>query len=96
MAGVGALKERANEATLAEAAEILGVAARTLYWAVFRGEIPAKGRRKPAVTGRPAVVIDLEEADAWVAARKDVLRDGKLPARWRPEWKTGRSAHAQA
>lgn len=69
------LTEQANQATLTEAVDMLGIAYETLRCALRRGAFSAA--KLPAINKRGDVVpqwhVDLDEVEAWKTARKRAL-----------------------
>lgn len=62
-------KDRANQATIAEAAEIVGVHPAALKSAIVRGLIGStRGRRKVAIV-RDVILVDLEDVETWKATK---------------------------
>lgn len=66
------LREQANQATLAEAAKIVGVNAEAARKAIKRGVLRA---RRQAMRRSPGFryVVDLEDVEVWKATRKPAL-----------------------
>lgn len=62
-------KEQANQATLAEAAEILDVPLDSLKDAVRRGTIESRLEPRPVVQVRDVCVVDLADVEAWAESR---------------------------
>lgn len=67
------LRRRANQATVGEAVEILGVSHTVLRRMVQDGEVSTRLRPRPAhiKSGPPLVIVDLEQVeDAWERRRR--------------------------
>lgn len=62
-------KEQANQATLAEAAEILDVPLDSLKDAVRRGTIDYRLESRPVIQERNVRVVDLADVEAWAESR---------------------------
>lgn len=65
------LREQANQASIAEAARIIGVTYESLHAAVRKGTV--KASKKRVVVKKIVRVVDLEDVEAWNAARKRAL-----------------------
>lgn len=62
-------RDKANQATIAEAAEILNVPLDSLKDAVRRGTIEYRLELRPVVQERNVCVVDLADVEAWAESR---------------------------
>ncbi len=60
---------KANQATLKEAAEILGVSFSAVQFAAHRGTIPSYKEPKQNKTRR-RIMVDLTDVEAWIETRR--------------------------